>query len=157
MQRFVFNKVEVALPWPQIANIFSDSKFHIILFATEDQNRFSVLRQLTPSEIPKELSDAMGHPHKSFLRRVNDRIQEYFLGDLGQLYAHPERIEQLNFCPVREHNMVVEPSFRLQNRHRAFDSADSGGSSQPVRDRYRFYARLLLVGSGADAPYGTNL
>jgi hypothetical protein len=82
--RFIFCGIEVALPWSQISNVYADTRYNSIVFATENQNRFSIMRLLTPQRPPNTAHTT-----------VKYRIEKFFLGDLGQLVSHPELIGQL--------------------------------------------------------------
>jgi hypothetical protein len=82
--RFIFCGMEMALPWSQISNVYADNHFHTIVFATDKQNRFSIMRLSTPERLPKTAH-----------RTIKDKIEMFFVGDLGQLIIHPELMGQL--------------------------------------------------------------
>jgi hypothetical protein len=90
----VFDGVEVNLPWAKVNNVNAMSS--ITIFSAEGSTRLTVMRLPTKAEASK-LSGPMHlqPPAKNGREKIRDKVERFFLGDLGQLISRPEWIDHM--------------------------------------------------------------
>jgi hypothetical protein len=93
-QSFVISGMEMCLPWSKIDGVFADQ--NLVLFQTEGSGKFTVQRLMTAAEsaeFMKQLNNALSEA--SAYKKLRNKVLGFFLGDLGELMKHPERVGQL--------------------------------------------------------------